>query len=192
MPVGEIALKHSAACFLALVIVRSHLAAVALGSNLGDRAAQISAAFDRLGSIPLTSLVAASLPIETAPVGPIEQPNFLNAAAIVRTLLPPETLLAFLQGIERAAGRSRVGKERWGPRTLDLDLIVYGDVVLESPELVLPHPRVHERGFVLEPLAEIAADIVVPGRGSIRQLLDSWRIQQASLSSGVPNSCDRP
>ncbi|MDI1290058.1 MAG: 2-amino-4-hydroxy-6-hydroxymethyldihydropteridine diphosphokinase [bacterium] len=171
--------------------MRPSLAAIALGSNLGDRAAQLASAVDRLASIPLTSLVAASTWFETAPVGPIEQPNFLNAAALVRTLLPPETLLVFLHAIERDFGRDRRTEQRWGPRTLDLDLIVHGESVLVLPDLVLPHPRAHERGFVLEPLAQIAPDLVIPGRGPVSQLLADWRIKHETITPGVSAPCDR-
>ena len=115
---------------------------------------------------------------ETAPVGGVPQGLYLNAAATLRTGLSPRELLDGLLAIERAHGRDRLTEARWGPRTLDLDLILYGDLIINEPGLVLPHPRMHERSFVLEPLAEIAPGWVVPGRGrTVSDLL-------AGLSSG--------
>jgi 2-amino-4-hydroxy-6-hydroxymethyldihydropteridine diphosphokinase len=143
---------------------------IALGSNLGDRRARVEDAIRTLGEIPGTTLVARSPIIETAPVGPVGQGAFLNAAAGVRTPLSARDLLAALNEIERRAGRER--RERWGPRTLDLDLLLYGDAVIREPGLAVPHPRLHERRFVLGPLAAIAPDAVVPGLGrTVAQLL---------------------
>ena len=153
------------------------MVSVALGSNLGDRASTLALAIDALARIPLTSLVAASISIETAPVGPVEQPAFLNAAALLRTLLTPHSLLAFLHEIERAAGRKRSAETRCGPRTLDLDIITFGDQTSATPALTIPHPRAHERLFVLEPLASIAPQLLIPGRGTVGQLLAALRIQ---------------
>lgn len=162
-----------AAYFLDLVAVTlpSTRAAIAFGSNLGDRAHHISAAVAALRATPGVHVDAVSRLIETAPVGPVSQGPFLNAAATLRTTLSPEALLARLMEIERAQGRDRSAGERWGPRTLDLDLLLYGRARLHSATLTLPHPRLHERRFVLQPLSEIAPTWQVPGRASVLQLL---------------------
>lgn len=137
---------------------------VALGSNLGDRAGHLRRALEALRATPDVTRVEPSRVYETAPVGPAPQGPFLNAVARVETTLPPRALLDRLLAVERAEGRVRTG-ERWGPRTLDLDLLVYGEAVVSQPGLELPHPRLHERPFVLEPLAEIEPDLVHPTRG---------------------------
>lgn len=138
---------------------------VALGSNVGDRHAHIQAALDAITRLPGTRLLAVSPIIQTDPVGPVAQGPFLNAAAAVSTTLPPRKLLAHFQEIERTRGRDRSSERRWGPRTLDLDLLVFGDLVIDEPGLTIPHPRLHERRFVLEPLATIAPELVVPTLG---------------------------
>lgn len=149
-------------------------AAIALGSNLGDRAAAIHFAFDNLDSLPATRLIAASSIIETPPAGPILQGPYLNAAALIETTLPPCDLLDRLLEIERARGRQRSLEQRWGPRTLDLDLLLYGDHILDEPGLIIPHPRLHERSFVLIPLAQVAGDMLVPTLGkTVLELRDS-------------------
>lgn len=135
---------------------------VALGSNLGDRAAHLAAAFAALAALPGSRLVAVSAAFETAPVGPAGQQNYFNAVAALATSLAPHALLEHLLAIEQARGRVR--RERWGPRTLDLDLLLHGDTVLDDPHLTLPHPRMLERAFVLAPLADIAPDLVLAGR----------------------------
>lgn len=141
---------------------------IALGSNLGDRAATLHAALERLGALGTVEAVSPFL--ETDPVGYTEQPRFLNAAARLRTTLSPEDVLRGLLGIEAALGRVRT--LRWGPRTIDLDLLLYDDMVLHDPGLSLPHPRLHERRFVLEPLAAIAPDAVHPLlHRAVRELL---------------------
>ena len=136
---------------------------IALGSNLGDREAWLRMALDRLRETPGSWAIAVSRLFETAAVGPPQGP-YLNAAAGLETALSPQALLARLLAIEREAGRAR-GPERNAPRTLDLDLLLYGDVCLEEPDLVLPHPRLAERGFVLAPLAEIAGPVRHPKLG---------------------------
>jgi 2-amino-4-hydroxy-6-hydroxymethyldihydropteridine diphosphokinase len=133
---------------------------VALGANLGDRAGALDSAIAALRATPRVRVVAVSRVWETAPVGP-PQPAYLNAAAALDTELDALELLARLLAIERDAGRTR-GGARNVPRTLDLDLLLFGGLVIEAPELVVPHPRMHERAFVLEPLAEIASDVVHP------------------------------
>lgn len=150
------------------------LAAIALGSNLGDRPAMLRNAVTALRE--LGKVTAVSKFHETAPVGVIDQPSFLNAAALLETELEPLALLHALLQIERAAGRDRsVGLPK-GPRTLDLDLLLYGDSILSGPELTVPHPEMHLRRFVLEPLAEIAPNMQHPALGaSIAALRDARR-----------------
>ena len=116
-------------------------------------------------------VVAVSRFRETEPVGVRDQPRFLNGAAAVDTELPPRELLEVLLGIERELGRVRDGT-RWGPRTIDLDLLLYGGEMVDEPGLRVPHPRLHERRFALEPLAELDPDAVVPGAGRVSELLD--------------------
>lgn len=138
------------------------LAYVGLGSNLGDRALYLLEALSRLSRLPETRLRRVSPLYETDPVGP-PQPRYLNLVAEVETQLPPRELLQGLLAIEKALGRER--RERWGPRTIDLDLLLYGDLVLEEEGLTLPHPRLQERAFVLVPLADLAPDLVHPRLG---------------------------
>ncbi|GEM88583.1 2-amino-4-hydroxy-6-hydroxymethyldihydropteridine diphosphokinase [Oceanithermus desulfurans] len=139
-------------------------ALVALGSNLGDRAGHLLGAVAALSRLQGFELSALSPIYETEPVGPADQPPYLNAVLVGRSALEPEALLAALLEIERAHGRVR--RECWGPRTLDLDLLDFGGRVLERPGLSLPHPRLHERAFVLVPLAEVAPDWRHPLRGA--------------------------
>jgi 2-amino-4-hydroxy-6-hydroxymethyldihydropteridine diphosphokinase len=129
-----------------------------LGSNLGDRAAFLQYAVDRLADADGVLVEAVSRVYETAPVGGPPQDSFLNAVVAVDTTLDPHTLLALAHRIE--AGAERVRNERWGPRTLDVDLLLYDDVDLDDPELTVPHPRMWERGFVLAPLRDVAPDLV--------------------------------
>lgn len=135
---------------------------LALGGNLGDRAGALARALAALGRLPGTEVAAVSSLYATAPVGPVPQPEFLNAAAELRTRLGPRELLAACLGIEADLGRVRT--VRWGPRTIDLDLLLYGDLRLDEPGLVLPHPRLISRAFVLVPLAEIAPGLLLEGR----------------------------
>ncbi|MFZ2972678.1 MAG: 2-amino-4-hydroxy-6-hydroxymethyldihydropteridine diphosphokinase [Ferribacterium limneticum] len=138
---------------------------VALGANLGDPAATVLAAFAALANLPESRVVHSSSLYRTAPVGLTDQPEFVNAVAELETTLAPETLLAALFDIEERFGRIRAEKN--GPRTLDLDLLLYNDQFVDLPRLTLPHPRLHLRAFVLQPLAEIAPQLAIPGRGTV-------------------------
>jgi len=144
------------------------LAYVGLGSNLDDPIAQVNRAFDRLDQIDGTTLIARSSLYRSAPFGPVDQPDFVNAVACLKSALAPETLLSKLHEIERSSGRER--EIRWGPRTLDLDLLVFGDQEIDRPEIRLPHPGIAERNFVLLPLVEIAPKLVIPGLGCVAEM----------------------
>jgi 2-amino-4-hydroxy-6-hydroxymethyldihydropteridine diphosphokinase len=146
----------------------SVLVHVGLGANLGDASATLEAALAALSALPRTRWQATSSVYRTQPVD-AEGPDFLNAVARLRTGLTAHELLSALQGIEAAHGRER--PYRNAPRTLDLDLLLYGDDVIHSEALTVPHPRLHERAFVLVPLAELSPEAVVPGRGAVSLLL---------------------
>lgn len=143
---------------------------VGLGANLGDREQTLSAAVEELAAEMGIDVVAVSTLRETEPVGVGEQPRFLNGAAELATTLTAHELLDRLLAVEQHFGRVRVVGEH-GPRTLDLDLLLYGDDVIDEPGLTVPHPRLHERRFVLEPLAELAPGLLVPGHGDVESLL---------------------
>lgn len=143
---------------------------IGLGSNLDDPPAQVEAGLRALAALPESRLVQRSRLYDTAPWGRTDQPAFVNAAAHLETALSPHALLDALLAIERAAGRERDGT-RWGPRVLDLDILLYGNLVLDEPGLRLPHPHLHERTFVLAPLAEIAPHLDIPGHGRVADLL---------------------
>jgi 2-amino-4-hydroxy-6-hydroxymethyldihydropteridine diphosphokinase len=143
---------------------------VGLGANLGDRERTLRAAVDALAAEDGIEVVAVSTLRATDPVGVGDQPRFLNGAAELETTLAARELLDRLLAVEQRFGRVRVPGEH-GPRTLDLDLLLYGDEELDEPGLTVPHPRLHERMFVLEPLAELAPGLVVPGRGEVESLL---------------------
>ena len=147
---------------------------VGLGSNLEQPAAQIARALAELAGLPDTRLSARSPLYRSPPMGPQDQPDFINAVAAVETRLTPQALLQALLAIEAQHGRRRDGA-RWGPRSLDLDLLLYGDTLLDTPGLVLPHPGMHERAFVLYPLADIAPGLSVPGHGNVQALLARCR-----------------
>jgi 2-amino-4-hydroxy-6-hydroxymethyldihydropteridine diphosphokinase len=142
---------------------------VALGANLGDPATQLRRAMVELGLLPGTRLTARSSLYLSRPVGFLDQPDYVNAVAALRTKLTPRALLDRLLEIETRHGRSRAFKN--APRTLDLDLLLYDGLVMHEPGLTLPHPRMQERAFVLVPLVEIAPDCVIPGQGSARENL---------------------
>jgi 2-amino-4-hydroxy-6-hydroxymethyldihydropteridine diphosphokinase len=143
---------------------------VGLGANLGDREATLRGALELLRREPGIEVRNVSSVRETEPVGFLDQPRFLNAAAELETELPAEALLERLLEVERRLGRVRGGR-RYGPRTIDLDLLLYGDETISAPGLRVPHPRLHERRFALEPLAELAPELEIPGRGPVSLLL---------------------
>ncbi len=147
---------------------------VGLGSNLNDPVQQVQVALAALSDLPETRCVRHSSLYRSAPLGQADQPDYINAVAMLDTRLSARQLLTELQAMERIHGRVR-GAERWGPRTLDLDILLYGDMQLESEELTVPHPRLAERSFVLYPLCEIAPDLEIPGLGSVQQLMAACR-----------------
>jgi 2-amino-4-hydroxy-6-hydroxymethyldihydropteridine diphosphokinase len=142
---------------------------VGLGANLGSREETLREAIVILDRAAGVDVLAVSELRETEPVGPIEQPSFLNGAVELETTLSARGLLDLLLDAERALGRIR--GERWGPRVVDLDLLVFGDEAIDEPGLEVPHPRLAERTFALEPLAELAPELVIPGRGRVSDLL---------------------
>jgi 2-amino-4-hydroxy-6-hydroxymethyldihydropteridine diphosphokinase len=143
---------------------------VGLGANLGDRERTLRAAVDALAAEAGIEVVSVSTLRETEPLGVGEQPRFLNGAVELETTLTAREFLDRLLAVEQRFGRVRIPGEH-GPRTLDLDLLLYGDEAIDEPGLTVPHPRLHERRFVLEPLAELAPGLVVPGRGDMESLL---------------------
>jgi len=152
---------------------------VALGSNLnGDLdspASQVIRAFQAIDNLPKAKLIKQSSLYQSEPVGYENQPDFINAVAEINTQLTPEALLDALLSIENEAGRERTFSN--APRVLDLDLLLYDDLVLHTKKLTLPHPRMHERGFVLLPLAEIAPDLVIPNGGNVVKLAETYKNQ---------------
>ena len=152
-------------------IVGVTTAFVGIGSNLGDSESQIASALELLAAEDGVELVAVSTLRETEPVGYLDQPSFLNGAAQVETDLPPRRLLERLLAIEARLGRVRGAGPRFGPRTIDLDLLLYGDETIGEPGLSIPHPRLAERRFALEPLAELAPELEIPGLGPVQALL---------------------
>jgi 2-amino-4-hydroxy-6-hydroxymethyldihydropteridine diphosphokinase len=137
---------------------------IGVGANLGDREATIRAA---LAALP--GVVGVSQLRETDPVGVVDQPPFLNGATVLETDFSPRELLDALLAVERELGRER--RERWGPRTIDLDLLLYGDEMIDEPGLTIPHPRLHERRFALEPLLDLDPELAIPGRGRVVDVL---------------------
>jgi 2-amino-4-hydroxy-6-hydroxymethyldihydropteridine diphosphokinase len=142
---------------------------IGLGSNLEEPRRQLERAFAALKSLPQSRLRCRSSLYASSPMGPADQPDYLNAVAGLETTLEPLELLDALQAIERSQGRVR--NRRWGPRTLDLDLLLYDDRVMHTPRLVLPHPGIAQRDFVLLPLLEAGGDLTIPGRGRVARLL---------------------
>lgn len=158
------------------------VAYVALGSNLQDPLKQVTKAFKALATLADTQLLACSSLYKTAPVGYDNQPDFINAVAKVETQLPPVALLRQLLAVEASFGRERPFPN--APRILDLDLLLYGDVRMQTQELTLPHPRMHERGFVLLPLAEIAPDLVLTDGQSVVELAKNIQQEDIQILSG--------
>lgn len=146
------------------------IAFVGLGANLGDAQRTVREAMVELDAIPATRLLHASRLYRTAAWGVQDQPDFVNATAMLETGLDARALLDELLAIERAHGRDREDAVRWGPRTLDLDLLLFGVQSIDEPGLRIPHPRLHERAFALIPLAEVAPDAIIPGHGPARSL----------------------
>jgi 2-amino-4-hydroxy-6-hydroxymethyldihydropteridine diphosphokinase len=162
---------------------------VGLGANLGDAPAAVLGAIEALGRLPGTTLVHASRLYRTAAWGVAEQPDFINAVAMIDTEFEPNALLDALLGIEREAGRDRSAATRWGPRALDLDLLLYGDRVIAVTGLRVPHPHLHERAFVLVPLVEIAPDVRIPGAGAARDHLAAMETAGVqALTYGAPSA----
>jgi 2-amino-4-hydroxy-6-hydroxymethyldihydropteridine diphosphokinase len=157
---------------------------IALGANLDDPAAQVAAGFEALAMLPDTRLARMSSLYRSAPVGYLDQPDFINAVAMIETALPPRTLLDELLGIERRHGRVRDFPN--APRTLDLDILLYGDESHAGEALTIPHPRMHERAFVLLPLAEIAPEANVPGLGRAADL--AARVDPSGITKIDPSA----
>lgn len=155
------------------------VAYIALGSNLEQPQRQLQLGFTALAGLPETQLIAQSSLYRSAAVGYVNQPDFVNAVAAIHTALTPRALLDALLTIERAHGRQRVFAN--APRTLDLDIALYGERLINEPGLCVPHPRMHERAFVLVPLAEIAPDALVTGHGRVRDLLPSVHVHSVSV-----------
>lgn len=160
------------------------VAAIGLGANLGDPPAQVEAALAALAELPDSSLRARSSLYRSAPMGP-PQPDYCNAACLLETALSPEALLAACHRVEAEAGRQR-GRTRWLARELDIDLLVYGDLLRDAPGLRLPHPGIGERNFVLVPLAEIAPDLDIPGLGRVDALAAACGREGLALWPDLP------
>ena len=152
---------------------------IGLGSNLDDPRTQLEVAMFRLGELPETELGMRSSVYRSAPYGGVEQPDFVNAVVMIVTRLPALVLLDQLLDLERELGRRRDGS-RWGPRVIDLDLLIYGDAIINKERLTVPHPGIAERNFVLLPLREVAPDLVVPGLGPVANIAvaDEPRIER--------------
>jgi 2-amino-4-hydroxy-6-hydroxymethyldihydropteridine diphosphokinase len=144
---------------------------IGLGANLGNREGTIRRALEAIDDAPDTWLLLVSELRETDPIGIVDQPRFLNGIAMIGTTVPARGLLDSLLEVERRLGRDRAAFPPGGPRTIDLDLLLYGDELIDEPGLQVPHPRLHERRFVLEPLLEISPELVIPGRGPVSALL---------------------
>lgn len=166
----------------------SSTAYIGIGSNLEGPVAQVRRAAAALAKLPGTRLRAVSPLYRNPAVGPGEQPDYVNAVAVIETTLAPHALLDALQSIESAQGRER-GATRWLPRTIDLDLLLYGDRIIDDARLTVPHPRIRERAFVLRPLYDVDGALDVPGLGPVEQLLS--RVSQASLQrlDAIANGC---
>lgn len=149
---------------------------IALGSNIDSPQEQIQRGFEQLSQVPSTRVIARSALYRSAPFGPVQQPEFFNAVAGVLTQLTPQALLQALKQLEQTLGRGQP-IVRWGPRSIDFDLLVYAQVQIESVVLTIPHPGITERNFVLYPLRDIAPDLLVPGKGTVRALAASVGVE---------------
>jgi 2-amino-4-hydroxy-6-hydroxymethyldihydropteridine diphosphokinase len=154
---------------------------LSLGSNLGDRRATLQNALNQLEATAHLRVIRRSSLYETAPIGKTDQPRFLNLVVEVETALPPETLLDVLQELEAAFGRTRT--IRWGPRTLDIDILLYGEATIRTPRLVVPHPEMTRRRFVIEPLLEIAPDLILPDGRPVPEVLTTVLDQDVRRAS---------
>ncbi|ELE9012368.1 2-amino-4-hydroxy-6-hydroxymethyldihydropteridine diphosphokinase [Enterobacter cloacae] len=153
------------------------LAYIAIGSNLASPLEQVNAAVQALGEIPQSRIVAVSSFYRTPPLGPQDQPDYLNAAVVLDTALDAETLLDNTQRIELQQGRVRKA-ERWGPRTLDLDIMLFGNEVINTPRLIVPHYDMKNRGFMLWPLFDVAPDLIFPDGIPLRDILDNLHAEK--------------
>jgi 2-amino-4-hydroxy-6-hydroxymethyldihydropteridine diphosphokinase len=163
-------------------VPRPRRVVLALGSNLGERRENLQGALDALFDAPGLDFRAVSPVYETRPVGGPEQPDYLNAVVTADTAIPARTILDRAHGVEEAL--QRVREVRWGPRTIDVDLIVVGDEISDDPELILPHPRAHERAFVLAPWHDIDPDAEIPGRGRVADLLGAIGLDGVRRAAG--------
>lgn len=158
---------------------------IGLGSNLGDSKHCLEQAFAALDALPETQLTARSRLYRSAPMGPADQPDYINAVAQLHTALEPYDLLDALNVIEAEYGRNRPQETRWGPRTLDLDILMMGDLQMHEQRLTIPHPGAHERIFVLLPWADIAADVDIPGHGTVGYCLERIPLQGIEAVDGA-------
>ena len=146
---------------------------IALGSNLNDPREQVTSALSSIGKLPQTQIKAVSRWYQSRAVGPGQQPDYINGVAKIITALPPINLLLALQNIEMAHGRIRNPQDRWHARTLDLDILLYGDQILLTPELTIPHPHIAQRNFVLQPLADLKPELIFPDGTPLARLLEN-------------------
>lgn len=160
---------------------------VGVGSNLGNPVENVASAVTALGKLPSASSLVCSSFFTSEPIGYENQADFVNAVCMLETRMQPQQLLETLHQIEQKAGRQRDGV-RWGPRTLDLDLLLYGDSVISTPTLVVPHPRMHERAFVLYPLQEISPYLEIPGAGTVAELAGRCSEQKCVRMTGQINT----
>ena len=154
---------------------------IGLGSNLDNPVAHLRRALAELAELPDTRMHKRSRLYQSKPLGPQDQPDYLNAVAALQTQLEARELMQHLREIEQHHGRQRNPDNRWGPRILDLDLLLYGELTLQTPELTLPHPELHKRSFVLYPLAELAPDLIIPGHGPVRWLRERCTLPAIEL-----------
>jgi len=161
---------------------------IGLGSNQGDSHQQLDQALAALAEMPRSALIRCSPRYWTAPVGDSDQPDFLNAVAELDTALEPLDLLRRMHGVEDALGRERDPERRWGPRTIDLDLLLFGHAVIRQADLIVPHPRLARRAFVLKPLADLVPRLQVPGQARVSELLE--QLDASGVRSAQPDASD--